>query len=205
MNKHPHIRFLWAFGLGLMTYIALLPAPLGQAMRALLGANCFFVIYLLLMLRFGQKTSAEQLRKRAGDVDEGVVLILVLAVAAVAVSLGAIVLVLNDNGATLIGRSVALTAVPLGWASIQVMAGFHYAHLYWRSGGKGLGFPGQTSPGIADFLYFAFGIGMTAQVSDVTVTETAMRKVVLTHSVGSFFYNAVIIALAVNAAMSIHG
>lgn len=205
MKSHHHSRFVVAFGLGLVVYFALFAWPLGYAMHALLAANCFFVAYLLLMLHFGQKTTAHQLRQRAGEVDEGVVLILVLAVAAVGVSLAAIVLVLNDTGTTMLQRGLALTAVPLGWASIQVMAAFHYAHIYWRGQGKGLEFPDTTSPGIIEFLYFAFVIGMTAQVSDVVITTTAMRRVALFHSVGSFFYNAVIIALAVNAAMSLHG
>ena len=43
---------------------------------------------------------------------------------------------------------------------------------------------------------------MTAQVSDVTTTSPALRKVVLLHAVASFFYNTVILALAVNAAVS---
>ena len=46
---------------------------------------------------------------------------------------------------------------------------------------------------------------MTAQVSDVEVTTTAMRKVVLWHSVGSYFFNTVILALAVNAGLALTG
>jgi uncharacterized membrane protein len=43
---------------------------------------------------------------------------------------------------------------------------------------------------------------MTAQVSDVVTTATPMRRMVLAHSVASFFYNTVILALAVNAAVT---
>ena len=39
---------------------------------------------------------------------------------------------------------------------------------------------------------------MTAQVSDVQVVSTRMRQMVLGHSLASFFYNTVLIALAVN-------
>jgi uncharacterized membrane protein len=45
-------------------------------------------------------------------------------------------------------------------------------------------------------------IGMTAQVSDVAVASTSLRRVVLAHAVVSFFYYAVILAVAVNAAVN---
>ena len=44
---------------------------------------------------------------------------------------------------------------------------------------------------------------MTAQVSDVVVTGTGMRRVVTVHAVASFFTNTVILALTVNAAMTV--
>ena len=42
---------------------------------------------------------------------------------------------------------------------------------------------------------------MTAQVSDVVVERPGLRRLVLAHGVVSFFYNTVILALAVNAAV----
>lgn len=69
----------------------------------------------------------------------------------------------------------------------------------------GLDFPETSAPGGYDFLYFSFVIGMTAQTSDVAITTTAMRRLNLVHSVVSFFFNAVLIAAAVNAAVSLGG
>ena len=43
-------------------------------------------------------------------------------------------------------------------------------------------------------------IGMTAQVSDVQVQSSVMRRLTLAHGVVSFFFNTVILALAVNVA-----
>jgi uncharacterized membrane protein len=84
-----------------------------------------------------------------------------------------------------------------------------YAHVYYaqiardndahRDAG-GLIFPGAIDPVAADFLYHSFVIAMTAQVSDVQVCRSSMRRVVLWHGVASFFFNAVILALAVNVA-----
>ena len=44
---------------------------------------------------------------------------------------------------------------------------------------------------------------MTAQTSDIAVTTTDMRRVTPAHSALSFFYNAVIVALAVKAGMAL--
>ena len=52
------------------------------------------------------------------------------------------------------------------------------------------------------FLYYSFAISMTAQVSDVQVLSSDMRKVTLWHGVVSFFFNTVIVALAVNVALN---
>ena len=46
---------------------------------------------------------------------------------------------------------------------------------------------------------------MAAQVSDVIVTTAPMRRTVLIHAIGSFFFNTVILALAVNAAVTAGG
>ena len=56
-----------------------------------------------------------------------------------------------------------------------------------------------------DFLYHSFTIGMTAQTSDVAVTTSGMRRLTLYHAGLSFLYNTVLIALAVNAGMTIAG
>ncbi len=201
-----HRRFLWAFAFGAALFAAVQFAPMSAALRALLGVNAFFVIYLALMLRFAQTASLDDLRQHAEQADEGLGFIFALAVMAVAVSLTAIVLVLTGPAVGIWAQLLALSAAPLGWGMVHVLAGFHYAHLYFRPEGKvargGLVFPGKTAPGVWDFLYFSFGIGMTAQVSDVVTSSTALRKVVLVHAVASFFYNTVILALAVNAAVS---
>jgi uncharacterized membrane protein len=41
---------------------------------------------------------------------------------------------------------------------------------------------------------------MTCQVSDVQVTEPSMRRLTLVHGMLSFFFNVVILALAVSVA-----
>ena len=82
-------------------------------------------------------------------------------------------------------------------------------NLYYAPAGDGdaggLEFPQTPEPGLWDFLYYAYVVGMTAQVSDVAVTREAQRRITLVHGIFSFFYNTVILALAVNAAANLRG
>lgn len=201
-----HMRFLVAFVFGLTIWVVTSVAEVDLAMRALIAVNGFFAIYLIQMLRLSLTTGVTDLRRHAEADDEGSALILLLAVGAVGVSLTAIFLVLNSPTGSLAEQGFALLAAPLGWVLIHMLATYRYAHLYYAANpDAGLDFPGDTTPdpGIWDFLYFAFTIGMTAQVSDVQVTTSRLRGVVLLHSVGSFFYNTVILALAVNAGIAL--
>ena len=199
-----HTRFLLAFALGLALWGGSLATPLDGVMRAVIGVNGFFLCYLALMLRVVLITTPEDLRRHAEADDEGAFLILLLAVLAVGVSLASIFLVLNRASDSLAEALFALAAAPMGWATLHVLAAFRYAHLFYAPDpDAGLDFPRTPKPGVWDFLYFSFTIGMTAQVSDVVVTAHSLRKVVLLHSIGAFFYNTVILALAVNAGLAL--
>jgi uncharacterized membrane protein len=63
--------------------------------------------------------------------------------------------------------------------------------------GRSLEFPRCVAPMATDFLYFSFTLGTSFAVSDVNVTSQAMRWHVMVHSVISFFYNAVVLAVAI--------
>lgn len=201
---HRHMRFLAAlvFG-GLMGACSHLLRVDG-VMSGLIGANTFFLSYLALILTMVVRTPPKDMRRHAEQDDEGAALILAIAVMAVAISLSSIFLVLNRATISPMETTFALAAAPLGWATLQILAAFRYAHLYFAPDPVGgLAFPGSDVPGIWDFLYFSFVVGMTAQTADVSITTTKMRRVVLTHAIGAFFFNTVILAMAVNAGIAL--
>lgn len=151
----------------------------------------------------------EVLRRRASYADEGIVLILLLTIAAAGSSLVAIFALVVEPGPASAGHlTLAIANVVLGWTTLHTVAGFHYGHRYYTPAGPphahvdagGLAFPETKAPHLHDFLYFAFTVGMTAQTSDVAVTSTPMRRLTLAHSIVAFFYNTLILALAVNVA-----
>ena len=210
MDLHRHGRFYAALVCGAIAFAA--GGRLGSwELRFVVAGNLFFLAYLLLTAGFVARATTEHLRRRAAEADEGLPLILLATGGAVVVSLGAIYLLLaQGDAAGPIAGALAVAGIPLGWLTLHTLASFHYANLYYaprRGGGDagGLDFPGTAEPGPWDFLYFAFVIGMTAQVSDVAVKTGALRRTVLAHGVASFFYNTVILALAVNAALAYAG
>ena len=202
---HRHGRFLIAAGLGLVLWLAALQwSGLDPVLQAVSGVNGFLICYLALTLQLILATTPDTLRRHSEADDEGAALILVLALMAVGISLAAVFMVLNRPEGGLGPSLFALASVPMGWAMLQILAAFRYAHLYYAPDpDAGLSFPGDQPPGVWDFLYFSFTIGMTAQVSDVVVTTSALRKLVLLHSIGAFFFNTVILAMAVNAALAL--
>ncbi len=212
--KH-HSRFYLAALAGIA--VGLAAWALRGPMPPLSGGDAFFLVYLALMTRFAVRVTPEGLRRRAGVEDEGIPLIILLALAAVVLSLAAIFSLLNRGEPDPVELSFAVASVPLGWLMLHTIAAFHYAHVFYATSGAdepqterpdprdagGLKFPGTEEPGAWDFLYFSFVIGMTAQVSDVAVETTGMRRLVLLHGVVSFFYNTVLLALAVNVAVTL--
>ena len=99
---------------------------------------------------------------------------------------------------------LSMTALAASWLFIQAIFAFHYAHRYYQAeqreppAGAGLEFPGGADPDYFDFLYYAFVIGMTSQVSDVQVSSRPMRRLTTMHAVLSFAFNMLILALSIN-------
>ncbi|RWX78335.1 DUF1345 domain-containing protein [Neorhizobium lilium] len=175
----------------------------------------FFLAYLILMAIRIPHLDGEHFRKTGQNDDEPAPVILGVTLLTVASS---VILLFNavnaKNDASVIEVCLAFASVVLGWFTIHTMFALHYAHLYWRpevqeldDEGKrgGLDFPETSQPGVYDFLYFAFVIGMTAQTSDVGITSTDMRRINLLHSIVSFFFNTVLVAASVNAAVALGG
>lgn len=211
LSRHfrQHHRFYIGAAGAIAAFFATTGAPL--AVRGIVASDTFFLLYLILMTRFALGSTPESTMKHARVEDEGVALISALTLGAVASNLTAIVmLVTSPEAVTAWTIAAAIAAVPLGWGTVHSSAALHYARLYYareEDGGsrKGLEFPCDHEPDAIDFLYFSFVLGMTAQTSDVQITGRRMRRSVLVHSIVAFFYNTVILALTVNAAVQLAG
>ena len=196
---------------GLLSGVAVLalPLPMGWQLRGLLGWCVGATVYLVLAWWLCIRFDAARTRARAQAQDEpSIVIFLLLVLATLACVLAITVLMQDVKDLTGLQRVlyIALFMVALGtsWLFIQAMFAFHYAHRYYQEqrrnepDGAGLRFPGKLDPDYFDFLYFAHVVGMTSQVSDVQVTSREMRQITLVHSLLSFAFNIVILALSIN-------
>jgi uncharacterized membrane protein len=205
-----HVRFYCCALLGVAVFLLArgIPVPL----RFVAAGNAFFVVYLALVGVLVFRFTPDDLRRRAMDEDEGIFLVVIIMLVIIALCCVGIVTMLNQghnkpSGATL---ALVLLCAPLGWMTLHVTAAFHYANLFYAPQSSSqeshvrprLMFPGCVEPGPWEFLYYSFVVGMTAQVSDVQVCDTKLRRATLGHGVISFFFNTVLIAMAVNAVVA---
>lgn len=70
-------------------------------------------------------------------------------------------------------------------------------HVVPVGGGIDFNQPGYW-PSYGDFTYFAFNLGMTFQVSDTSVSDPKIRRLVLQHCLLSYFFSTAITASVIN-------
>ncbi len=209
LNGRARTRLLVALLTGTTVFL-LLPPHLFIGTRLLLGWNSGVICFLVLAYRMIAMATPEETHQSAMRQDQSGVTILVLVVLAAGASLFAIGFLLNHAKGLPADRRTWLIllsgiAVVSSWLLTHIMFTFHYAHRYygdieapWGEADEGLSFPGGEQPNYLDFLYFAFVIAMTSQVSDVQITSRRMRRLVWIHSLLSFAFYTVILALTIN-------
>ena len=147
---------------------------------------------------------AEQTARRATRHDPTRTISYTLLVAAAMASLVAVGAVLfqathSKGTAELLRVALGVGSVVVSWALVHTTFALHYARSYYSDhGGAGVDFNQTQPPSYSDFAYLAFTIGMSFQVSDTPLTNTAVRRVALFHALLSFLLGTVILAGTVN-------
>jgi uncharacterized membrane protein len=98
---------------------------------------------------------------------------------------------------TLLAGAASLGVV-LAWALLHV----GFSHIYqaldaMQAKAEGIDFHDPGPRVTLDYLYFAFSIGTSFSASAAGVRTTRIRRVVLLHSILGFFYNALVVAVAI--------
>jgi uncharacterized membrane protein len=172
----------------------------------LLGWDISISVYLLLVYTMVMGSGLAHIKRNAERQDDGRFLILLVTALGAFASIAAIVFELGASQHSVPALTLATVTIALSWATVHTTFALHYAHEFYR-GAKpgGLQFPsGATSESADywDFVYFSFVIGMTAQVSDVGITDKTIRRTATAHGIVSFIYNTALVALMVNIAAS---
>jgi uncharacterized membrane protein len=219
-SKPPQSRLRGLVGLGTLHRLAIelgVAAAVVLALRSfvstevalLAGWDAFTLAYLVIGWLLIARTDDVHTRLRAQRNDPGGYLIFVLIVVAASASFVAIGFMVGDIKqmgfwARFERLTLSITALFLSWVLIHTLFAFHYARLYYflPAGGKehhrGLRFPDDDEPDYLDFAYYSFVVGMTSQVSDVSVLTRPLRRLTLIHGVLSFVYNIAILAMSIN-------
>lgn len=179
-------------------------------------------LFLLTTILMAVRETPADVRRRAKTMDQGAAIVLLLTLVGVLACLLTIITATEDlhafAGSKRASAVVVATTVILTWMVTHSSFALHYAHLYYGDSAAdpapssdrdapaaaddgavgGLDFPGGEAPDYLDFAYFSFVLGMTFQVSDVTITDRGMRRLSLLHGLVSFFFTTVIVALTIN-------
>lgn len=199
---------------GIGAYALLLGVPTLSGLLRFILAWDFGVTVALVALFFGLRRApphrmrAIALRQTAGKWTV-LGLTVVAACASLVVIAAEVPLLKTVTGLEEAARvTLVLLTIVLSWALIHTVFALHYAHDYYMRAGvdhpdkpgprAGIVFPGHEPLSYGDFVYFAFTIGMTFQVSDAQITDPAVRRLAIAHGMIAFFYATGILALTIN-------
>jgi uncharacterized membrane protein len=207
--KTPYMARHWRLGaavaVGVLGWLAARQLNAPTSTHVLVGWDACALTYVLLTWWLFLKADETEVRRRAAEQDEGPSLILVIVLAAIGFSLAAVVAAMINARAA--GHDIkALTAacagvtLVLSWIVLQTVFVLHYAHRHFGDGTAkpGFEFPGEPARTYRDFVYLAFSIGATFQVSDNNVLTSKLRNLVTAQAVSAYFYNTAILALGIN-------
>jgi uncharacterized membrane protein len=213
MNKlfrfHPRIWISLIIGTSIFFF---LPAHWSVISRILVCWNCGVSLFLVLIYSWMTGLSAERICTKYIEEDASAQFILTVVVIAALLSVAAIVEPLATlkqvAGTERIAHTVlaALTLVN-SWLLVPTMFTTHYADMFYSVAeeDRPLNFPGTPMPVFWDFAYFSFTIAAACQTSDVSTTNREVRKVVIAHTLVSFFFNASILGFAINVTAGLIG
>ncbi|HXO72283.1 MAG TPA: DUF1345 domain-containing protein [Bradyrhizobium sp.] len=184
----------------------LLPNSLRLVTRLLTSWDIFVSLYLVLVCTLVFGSGLAHIRRNAVLQDDGRFLILMVTAVGAFASIAAIIFELDGTHRGTPELALATLTIALSWAAVHTTFALHYAHEFYRGAEPGgLQFPSGDQHEDADywdFVYFSFVIGMTAQVSDVGITDKSIRRTATAHGIISFIFNTALVALMVNIAAS---
>jgi len=165
----------------------------------LIGFDLAALLFLLVSARLLKICDPKVIRDHAAENDAGRITLLVTT-AVISAAILFVVAMETVGGAAPGAKTKILIIATLGiaWLFANTIYALHYAHLYYGPAKGGLDFQEKEPPSYADFVYFAFTLGMTFQTSDVDISSKRIRGVVTLHCLVAFVFNLGILAFTIN-------
>jgi len=187
-------------------------ADLSGAAATLVAWNAGVLLDLALAWRMARGSDPQALQRNAVAQGEGrfaILSVVVLGAAAVLLAVGTqLSQVRNLHGTERVAHvALAVLTIVSTWLFMQSVFALHYAHDFYLARVHGapepLSFPGTPDPLYGDFLHFACVIGTSGQTADISFHGSALRPVGTVHCIVAFFFNASLLALAINVAAGV--
>ncbi len=202
-------KLVFSILLAIFIYTLLVLLKVDIKSRVILGWDTFCLSLIVLSWILFFTTTNDELCVVVEQQDDGLKVIFMIVLVAICFSLFGTLLLLNSKAESTFNKifhtAVSLSPIVLSWILLHTIFAIRYAHLYHdhnklNTGSRigGIDFPTKEKPDYVDFAYFSFVIGMTFQVSDVVVSSRVIRRFVLMHSLISFVFNTIIVALTIN-------
>ena len=173
---------------------------LGWVVAPVAGWLVAAAIYLATTWLAVGRMNAERTARFATREDPTVPTTNLLLVLASLASLGGVALLLAsaDTGHKLLASLLGVASVAASWLTVHTLFTLGYAARYYTGSDGGIDFNQKAPPAYLDFAYLGFTIGMTYQVSDTTVGDPYIRRMVLRHALLSYLLGAVVLAISIN-------
>jgi uncharacterized membrane protein len=204
---HTYQRLILVGLIGIL--VGLIVTWLGWGQFALLaGWDAAILLYLLWIWLTVLPLDGHSTKTHAVREDPARAVSDVLLVIASVVSLGAVlILVLNasqESGVTqVLDIIIGLASIAFSWFLVHTTFALKYARLYYGNTQKEVDFNEKELPSYSNFVYLAFTVGMTFQVSDTDIQTKVMRNTILRQAMLSFMYSTIIIATTINTLASL--
>jgi len=104
-----------------------------------------------------------------------------------------------------IAAAVGFLSVIASWLVVHAVYTLRYAILYYTEPVGGIDFNSDEKPTFPDLAYLAFTIAVTYGVTDTAVKNRAIRRSVLQHSMVSYLFGTVILAITVQMITTLTG
>ena len=203
-------RLLVASVLGVLAGLLL---PLGVTRHALTHALAGFVVgglvfavpLLVHVLGHSADDTRAKVAGRDGDAAWYDIVVILVGLASLC---GVGILLIGgqaQGSAQVIEALIGAAAVAVGWLCVHTVYVLRYARVYYASPTPPIDFNQDEDPAFSDFAYFSFNLGMAYQVSDTDLRTTAVRKVVLGHTLLAYLYGTIVIAATINLIAGLGG
>lgn len=181
----------------------LLGAEFGPVVGWLVASGLYLAWTWLAIGRMDAATTKRRATREDPTIGASHVILLLASVA----SLGgvALLLVASDRNEDFFAALLGVLSVIASWVTVHTVYTLGYAALYYSGTEGGIDFNQQQPPSYSDFAYVGFTLGMTYQVSDTTISDSAIRAMVLRQALISYLLGAIVIATTVNLVISILG